>query len=231
VLLEIWLFTFNFSLSRVHLTICGFLVKSRATTRDRPYQTLFFRRGWPCVCPPLTALTTHSKILPDVVRCTPRVQTNPCSTPNSGFTNAYFGIVSILEHKRIRARRYAWRTSCVLRCFNPRAQTNPCSTWGFEHVAYALLVSILEHKRIRARQVALRQGGLDALTFQSSSTNESVLDKGVRQCRLACRFRPAFREPFANNNPIFLEFLFDCQDSRAVAQFCIPRTSRSFGQH
>jgi hypothetical protein len=79
--------TFRVLSPRVHLTRCGFLVKNRATTRDRPYQALFFRRGWrpkpesdprrcwfkvkkPCACPPLTALTTHFKILPDVVRCT-----------------------------------------------------------------------------------------------------------------------------------------------------------------
>jgi hypothetical protein len=33
--------------------------------------------------------------------------------------------------------------------------------------------------------------------FQSSSTDESVLDKGVRRNRLARCFRPVLREPFA----------------------------------
>jgi hypothetical protein len=75
----------------VHLTRCGFLIKNRATTRDRPYQTWFFRRDWPRACPPLTALTTHFKILPHHLRCTRSV------------SNGYF-ILKILDkiHSIIR---------------------------------------------------------------------------------------------------------------------------------
>ena len=125
--------------------------------------------------------------------------------------------------------------------FNPRAQTNPCSTFCFqplerEHVT----VSIFEHRRIRARP-GEEVSSVLRTSFQSSSTDESVLDswlqdqdynlnwvsilehrrirarQSVRQSRLTRYLRPVFRELFANQNS--LGFLFDCQKPRAIERF------------